>query len=138
MEQKPICKQFPRKTALPLTMDLIKRRWRCQMRCRQADAQRQSSRTSRHRRYRPFSLHLPRFVEPALPGRRLRAKAALGAGAEPIAELRRHVAERAFDAEFQRRVHRPVRIVEDFAADCDQVGLLVAQYLFGLVAMDDE
>jgi len=40
------------------------------------------------------------LAQPALPGRGLRAKAAFGAGAEPVAELRRHVAERTFDTEF--------------------------------------
>src|SRR5436190_10938042 len=82
--------------------------------------------------------HLAGLLQPALPGRGLRTKAALGAGAEPVAELRRHVAERAFLAELERGIHRPVRVVEDFAAHGDQVGLLVAQDLLGLVAVDDE
>ena len=77
-------------------------------------------------------------MQPVLPGRRLGSKAALGAGAQPIAELRRNVAERAFHAELQRGVHWPVRIVEDLPADGDQIGLPVAQDLFGLIAMDDE
>src|ERR1700712_132082 len=68
----------------------------------------------------------PRLLQSILPGRGLGAETALGAGAEPIAELRRHVAERSVDTELQGCVHRPVRVVEDLAADRDQVGLLVS------------
>jgi hypothetical protein len=37
-----------------------------------------------------------------------------------------------------RRVHRPVRIVENLAPHRDQIGLPIAQDLLGLVAMDDQ
>src|SRR5260370_1359704 len=64
-----------------------------------------------------FSAVLP---QPVLPRRRLGPEPAFRPRAQPIAELRRPVAERTFDAEFQRGVHRPVRVVEDLAADRDQ------------------
>ena len=78
------------------------------------------------------------FLQPVLPGGGPGSEAALGAGAQPIAELRGNVAERPFHAELDRGVHRPIGIVEDFPSHRDQIGLPVTQDLLGLVAMDDE
>src|SRR3979411_457714 len=84
-----------------------------------------------------ISQYLSGFIEAVLPGRGHCAETPFGAGAEPIAELRRYVAERTFNAQFQCSVQRPVRIVETFAPDRDQIGLPVSQDLLGLIAMDD-
>src|SRR5207247_528029 len=78
------------------------------------------------------------FLQPVLPGRGPGSKTTLGAGAQPIAELRRNVAEWTLHAELERGVHRPIGIVEDFPPHRDQIGLPVTQDLLGLVAMDDE
>src|SRR6476620_8608643 len=66
-------------------------------------------------------------LQPVLPGRGAGSEAALGAGAQPVAEWRRNVAKRALDAELERGIHRPVGVVENFTPDGDQIGLLVAQ-----------
>ncbi len=48
------------------------------------------------------SQYLSGFIEAVLPGRGLGAETALGAAAEPIAELRRNITERQLDAQLQR------------------------------------
>src|SRR3977135_4611773 len=60
------------------------------------------------------SQDLSGIIKAVLPCRGLCAETPLGPGAEPIAELRGTIAEWPLPAEFQRGVHRPVRIVEGY------------------------
>jgi hypothetical protein len=46
--------------------------------------------------------------------------------------------QNALLARFQRRIRRPVGIIEDFPANRDQICLIIGQDSFGPIAADDE
>jgi hypothetical protein len=52
--------------------------------------------------------------------------------------LRRNDTERRIDSELLCRVHRPVWIVDELAADGDEVGFPVLKDGLGLIAVNDE